>query len=315
MKRIAVLGRTALMLRVARGLLQEGYDIPLVGTAPAAPEDGATVDDFKSLAEEADAVFFCDAAINRKERVAQLLDARCDIAVSVNWPIILKEEPIAAFPMGVLNSHAGDLPRYRGNACPNWAILMGETSIGLCIHEMAAGSVDSGDVILRESLEIGADTYIGDVVAWISERVPVMMVQAVNALRDGIAEPVSQPSDPALALRCYPRRPEDGRIDWRENAEAVCRLIRASSRPYPGAFSFLDGGRKVTVWRAETIDLPGEYLAVPGQILGRHERGVLVACKDGALCVTDITLEEGGTREQDMAALGQSIRRRLSDPS
>lgn len=311
MKRIAVLGRTRKLLDTARSLLAEGYEIPIIGTAPAESHYTTTEQDFEALAKEIGADFFCDSKINAEEKLEQLRNAGCDMAVSVNWPVVMNEGVISIFSGRVLNAHAGDLPRYRGNACPNWAILQGEPNVVLCIHEMAPGEIDSGPIVLKDRMTLTTETYIGDIRTWLEERIPELMVEAVNAYRDGTANPVPQPTDPEAGLRCFPRRPEDGLIDWSQSVESVHRLVRASSRPFVGAFSFLDGQQRVTIWRAAPDKYSGPFLAVPGQILGASDRGVLVACGDDVLCLSEVSIENGGSLADDLRELGRSIRRRL----
>ena len=163
-----------------------------------------------------------------------------ELAISVNWPSILGKRRSVCFASGILNAHAGDLPRYRGNACPNWAILNGETRIGLCVHKMAPGAVDAGPIVLKRFFELDDLRDIGDVYRWLEQAVPQMFIEAVNAIERGDVVLQEQPADPSLSLRCFPRRPEDGAIDWRAASDAVLRLVRASSRPFRGAFASLE---------------------------------------------------------------------------
>lgn len=307
----AVLGRSSLALRSGYALLEAGHQIALVATAKPAEYYDAGPDDFRALATEAGASFMLAPALGSPEVIARLSSLGADAAVSVNWPSLIGEPAIRAFRHGILNAHAGDLPRYRGNACPNWAILNGETRVGVCIHQMQPEEVDSGPVLLRDHLALTSDTYIGDVVTWLERRIPAMFVRAINGLEDGTLRPESTPIDPALGLRCYPRRPEDSRIDWRQPVDRVHRLVRASSRPFGGAYSLLEGERRVTIWRAAIYQHPGSFLAVPGQILKRIEGDPVIACGDGCLRLTEVTLEGERDPETARRMVGESLRRRL----
>ena len=93
------------------------------------------------------------------------------MAISVNWPNLLTPEVLDLFPDGVWNAHAGDLPRYRGNAAPNWAILSGEDAVILTIHRMSAG-LDEGPILAQRSFPLDETTYISDVYAFLDEAVP-----------------------------------------------------------------------------------------------------------------------------------------------
>ena len=229
--RVAILGRTEILLDAARRLREAGHDIGLVGTCRSENFYTADESDFEAFARESNTDFFNTPSINSTKILKRLRAAECEIALSMNWLTVLGEEALAAFPSGVVNAHAGDLPRFRGNACPNWAILMGEERAGLCLHLMEPGALDSGPVLLRDHFALGPEVYIGDFYDWMGARVPEMAAALIASLESGILQPEPQTGDPALSLRCYPRRPEDGRIDWRQPADQIHRLVRASSHP------------------------------------------------------------------------------------
>ena len=105
-----------------------------------------------------------------------------DIGISMNYPGIIPQSVIDCFPLGVLNAHGGDLPRYRGNACQAWAILNGEERVGLCIHKMIGGELDSGDIIAREFLQIDINTSITEVWHSMSRRIPSLFLESVKKI-------------------------------------------------------------------------------------------------------------------------------------
>ena len=309
--RVAILGRNGPLLKAASGLLDDGHEVPLVGTCRAAEHHSADERGYEEFAKAAGADFFVDANINKPSRVAQLVAAKCDVSVSANWLTIIQGPACEAFTHGILNIHAGELPRYRGNACPNWAILNSEPRVGLTIHRMTPGRLDSGPILLQDTYQLTADTYIGDVLAWIEGRIPSMVVEAVRGIEDGTASFQEQSGDQGDWLRCYPRRPEDGRVDWRDTAEAVYRLVRASSRPYSGAFSTLEGERRVTIWRAEPVEHSGDLLAVPGQVLYREEDDPVIACGEGVLRLTEVSVDGVASSDEGKKAIAKSLRNRL----
>ncbi|WP_448207942.1 methionyl-tRNA formyltransferase [Azospirillum sp. sgz302134] len=290
--RVAVIGRTRALLAAGERLLEHGHEIPVVWTCRAEAFYGVGPEDFAKLARRAGAAFFDDLAINTPGNVARLASFGCRAAISMNWLALLGPALLDAFPLGVFNAHAGDLPRYRGNACPNWAILNGEPHVGLCIHRMAE-ELDAGPVVVRDRFPLGPDTYIGDVYAWMDERIPQMFVMAIDGLENGTIEPQPQSDDPAAALRVYPRRPSDARIDWTAPAETILRLVRASSRPFDGAFTTLEGETRITVWRAQRTQHPGPFLAVPGQVCYGLDGDPVVACGDGVLRLTEVEASRG----------------------
>lgn len=301
--RIALIGRTAGLLNAGRRARAAGHDIGLVWTVAGEGQHGASPNDFSALATECGSVFHAGARLPVELRAA----AGCDIALSINWPVLLPAAVLNGFPLGILNAHAGDLPRFRGNACPNWAILHGEPHVGLCIHLMVE-ALDAGPVALRERFPLEEDTYVGDVYRWIMARIPEMFVTAAEGLAAGTLQPELQ--EEADALRCYPRRPADSRIDWSASADTVLRLVRASSHPFDGAFTTLEGERRLTVWRASHVDA-GRILAMPGQVCFRQEGAPVIATGQGCLRLDEILLE--GAPDEDAArhAVLRSLRHRL----
>lgn len=306
--RIAVIGRTSTLLAAARLAVERGHTVPLVWTCGAEAHYGAAASEFAAFAAAIGAQYVEGAGLNTPCGHEVLGGANCDLAVSMNWPRLIGAGTIALFPQGVLNIHAGDLPRYRGNACPNWAILRGEPRIGLCIHQMAA-ELDAGPVVLREHLALTDATYIGDVYRWIDERAPHLLIRAAEGLVSGRLRPVQQ--DPAAALRTYPRRAEDGRICWAEERERVLRLVRASSRPFAGAFTTLEGRQKLIVWLASRFASATEHAAVPGQVCFGVDGDPVVAAGDGLLRLEDVELEGAPAGAEAKRLILRSLRHRL----
>jgi methionyl-tRNA formyltransferase len=287
--KVAIIGRTEILFDTARKLIDHGHDIVCVLTAKEAPEYGRTVDDFRDLAAELNVPFASSAKI--VDYRTFLYDAGAEVAVSINYSGIIPYEVTSLFPLGVLNAHGGDLPRYRGNACQAWAILNGESRIGLCIHKMIPGELDNGDIIARDYLPIDLSTKITAVWDWMVRRTPELMIEAVDRLtRDPAYILERQSTNPRDTLRCYPRRSEDGRIDWSKSAETVLRLVNASNHPYAGAFCDLDG-TKVIIWDAELLCDGEVFSAVPGQVTSIGEGFVDVAAGSGKVRLKQISVD------------------------
>ncbi|MFC3694917.1 methionyl-tRNA formyltransferase [Chenggangzhangella methanolivorans] len=302
--RLAIVGRTKLLVDTARRLLTDGHTIGLVVTSG----DMAASEPFAALAFACGAAFVETAKVNSQQIVETMRDAACELGISLNWRTLIKPATLACFARGVLNGHAGDLPRFRGNACPNWAILAGEPHVGLCVHQMTP-ELDAGPIYARTHYPLEADTYVTDVQNWIDATMPELFSSALASIARG-EEPVPQNPDPSAALRCYPRRPDDSRIDWRTDADTIRRLIRASSRPFDGAFCFLDD-RRVTIWRADVVEPTSRYLAAPGQPCEPVEGDPIVACGSGFLRLTDISLN-GFSNIDSKAQVNRSARLRLT---
>jgi UDP-4-amino-4-deoxy-L-arabinose formyltransferase/UDP-glucuronic acid dehydrogenase (UDP-4-keto-hexauronic acid decarboxylating) len=305
--RVAIIGRTEILYDTAVQLQAAGHEIVCILTAKEAPEYKRDSEDFRVLAEQW-AVPFVDSVRIREQRDF-LAQARADIAVSINFSGVIPEEITLLFPLGILNAHGGDLPRYRGNACQAWAIINGEDRIGLCIHRMIGGELDSGDIIARDYLDIDHTTKISSVWQWMSLRTPELFIKALKML-DANPEYVleKQLKDPTQVLRCYPRKPEDGRIDWTKPSIDVLRLINACNKPYAGAFCDFEGA-KLIVWDAELVTNGEVFCAVPGQITKVSGGFVEVACGTGKVRIWEA--EVGGRSDMPRVWI-QSIRKRLT---
>ena len=288
-----------------------GYEIPLVITAKESPEFKVTAKDFEVFSKNINATFINTSKINTTE-VKDILKSigKIDIAVSINYSGVISQEIIDFFEIGILNAHGGDLPRYRGNACQAWAIINGEDSIGLCIHKMVGGELDSGDIINREYLPIDINTKIGEVYEWMNNSIPDMIAESIKKLTEDVAYFLAQQSkDPKDALRCYPRTPGDGEINWNNSNVDILRLINASGEPFSGAYSTYNGS-KLIIWRAELYEDNERYLSTSGQIASINKEGfIIVITGRGKLKITEIEYE--GHRTVKINEVIKSIRIKL----
>jgi methionyl-tRNA formyltransferase len=149
---------------------------------------------------------------------------------------------------------------------------------------MIGGELDNGDIVARDYFPLTINTKITQVWEWMEDRIPSLFTESLNALATDPSFTIeSQSKDPKNALRCYPRRPEDGLIDWSVSAIDVLRLINASNKPYSGAFCDCKG-EKLIIWDAELVDDQERFCAIPGQITALTPEGyVEVAAIDGKL--------------------------------
>ncbi len=304
--KIVIIGRSEILYDTACLLHEQKHEVVLVVTAQEAPEYTRTAEDYQRLAEKFGIACLQTPRISEANRIIHSSGA--DIAISFNYPGIVPQDVIDLFPLGILNAHGGDLPRYRGNACQAWAILNSEERIGLCVHKMIGGELDSGDIIVREYLSIDMNTKVTQAWEWMGRRIPRMFVQAVDLLEQDPDYALEvQSRNPADALRCYPRKPEDGRIDWNQSAESILRLINASNKPYAGAFCNFEG-QKMIIWDAKLVEDGEIFCAVPGQVTKIGEGWVDIACGRGRIRIK--LVEIAGTEALPNAWIN-SIRLRL----
>jgi methionyl-tRNA formyltransferase len=312
--KIAVIGRTQVLYDTALGLRARGHQIGCVITAPAAPEYTRTEEDFRQLAATCDAPYFFATRGSRPD--FETLCRGLDVGVSVNWVSVVSAQQIALFRVGILNAHHGDLPAYRGNACSNWAILKGEPSITATIHLMEGATLDCGRIICQERYALTERSAIGDVYAWAERSTPALFARAIERLERDPAYTlrIARP-DSADAFRCYPRMPEDSFIDWTRPARDIDALVRASSHPFPGAYTFHWDGtsvRKLRVLSSRVVAEETKDLASPGQVLenNRETGESLVRCGNAVLAIETCRYDD----ESEPFAPGRrwtSIRMRL----
>ncbi len=153
-------------------MLDEGHAIAFVYTCKSEDFYSAKEEDFRRFAKKIGCPYFNDLRIADRIEDLKLLDAA--VCISVNWMTVLPRRFLNSFPHGVLNVQAGDLPRYRGNACPKWAILNGEIHVGLSVHQMVE-ELDAGPILLSKKYELDENTYIGDVYSWLDKQMPRML--------------------------------------------------------------------------------------------------------------------------------------------
>ncbi len=260
-------------------LCAEGHEVVAV-VARAHPSDGQLAAAAARLAVPV----IRPARVNAAASVAALAALSPDLVLSVAYDQILRAPILALAPLGSLNVHAGKLPTYRGRNVVNWAILNGETEIGLTVHHMDDG-IDTGDVILQRTLPIGWTDDYAVVLARVVAAVPEIVAEAVAQLLDGRA--VRRPQDHARATYYGGRGPGDEWLDWRASSRDLHNKVRGITRPGPGARTILDG-RPVVVWRAHWEPTWPCYLATPGQVVGRDRRGVLVKTGDSTLLLLEV---------------------------
>ena len=305
MTKVGFIGRTKSLYEAIKLFAElDSFEVSFIWTCKDESYYDFKSDNFEYLAKDLGTKFFYSSRISEFERFVE-----ADVVVSIDFINIIPKSFIDKFRFGVINAHAGDLPRYRGNACPNWAILNNESEVVLSFHLMDEG-LDSGDVIRKETFKLDEDTYIGEVYDWLYQAVPNGFVESVRLLIGGyIGE--KQRGKP---LRAFPRKPEDSRIIFEDDLDWVYRLIRASSKPFLGAYAFLNNtDTKVTVFRAEPHSVDYDFLAVNGQLMEKNniDKSFVVAVNHQALKITDYSID-GKSIDASYEIITYSMRNRLT---
>ena len=217
--------------------------------------------------------------------VKQVHDSRADALVVAAYGLLLPEALLGAGRYGALNIHASLLPRWRGAAPIQRALLAGDRESGISIMQMDIG-LDTGPVIAQRKLAIGEDDDAGALHDRLAALGAEMIVQTLAELEAGRARAVPQPASGVVYAPKIEKR--ETQLDWSRTALDLERAVRAF-RPAPGAFALLDG-EPVKIWRARVVDAAG----TPGAILDGQEE-LVIACARGALAVSELQ-RAGGRR-------------------
>ncbi len=283
---IIAIGRSRYLYDGIKYLVSKGFVCKAIVTEEAYEEYDIKHTDFELLATETGALFFMMKSLNNEELIQIVKENKIRAAISVNWKYTIPKSFLDLFECGILNFHLGNLPDYKGNATVNWSIINGENKIYGNIHKMDP-ELDAGDVISRKAIPITEQTYIADILKQAVHDVPLLYEEALLKV---FSKPDAYEVKGSLkGLRCFPRLPEDSQINWNENAQNISRLVRASSAPYSGAFSFLNG-EKIIIWKAAEFNYGEKFLAIAGHVVGiqKDTKAIRVACGDGMLEITEI---------------------------
>ena len=184
-----------------------------------------------------------------------------DFLFSFYFRKMIPERVLALAKRGALNMHGSLLPAFRGRSPVNWAILKGATETGASLHYMV-GKPDAGDVVDSERVKIGPDDDVLGVSRRVGDAAVTVLARALPKLKAGTAS--RTPLDLAQGSYFGGRKPEDGEIDWTRSAKEIHDLVRAVTRPWPGAFTDAFG-KPVKVWRTRIASYAGHDV-FPGKV-------------------------------------------------
>jgi methionyl-tRNA formyltransferase len=266
-----------------RALLGEGCDVVGVVTQPDKPQgrhhSSSVPPPVKIVAQEEDVPVLQPERPRGDAFVSAVRELAPELSVVVAYGHILPQEVIDLPPQGTLNIHASLLPRWRGAAPIQAAILAGDAESGVSIMRMVR-ALDAGPVILQAPTPILDDETGGELTLRLSELGALTIVEALTLVSLGDA--VGQPQAEAGVTYAGKVTREQARIDWTRPAIDVSRTIRAFD-PVPGAFSTLRGSEVKLFGARVAPDVSGD----PGVVLGIDEMGMLVACGTGAVRIAN----------------------------
>lgn len=231
----------------------------------------------KTIAQERGVPVLQPESINTPEGVAALAELRPDLLVVAAYGQILAREVLAVPPQGGINVHASLLPKYRGAAPIAWAIYHGESQTGVTIIKMSV-SLDAGDMLAQEAMDIGNEETAGEVEARLAPLGARLALQVIEQIQNGTVQGRKQ--DQSQVTKAPKLKKENGSIDWSRSAEQVCNQIRAM-QPWPTAYTYWhrtgQEPLRLIVARAKVSSVDAPPGCEPGSILILNSPTISVA--------------------------------------
>jgi methionyl-tRNA formyltransferase len=262
-------------------LLERGDNVVALVTHEDNPHEKIWFKTPALAAREKGIPVFTPESVNTPEWRERLAQLQPDLILSVYYRHMIGTRILGLARLGAWNIHGSLLPRYRGRAPINWAVLHGEPRIGMTLHRMVK-SADAGAVVDQEGVDIGPRDTAEQAFRKVLPCARTVLARQLDALLAGTAREV--PQDESQATYFGGRKPEDGRIDWTLTSARIFNLIRAVTDPYPGAFTDVDGARLMVWWAEADTPAARGRRGAPGEILSVSP--LVVATGDGALELT-----------------------------
>ena len=282
--RTVFMGTPDFALDTLQGLIDSGLNLVGVYTQPDRPKgrgNKLAAPPVKELALQQGIPVFQPAKLRAPEAVTELQALAPDLIVVVAYGQILPQVVLDIPRHGCINVHASLLPKYRGAAPINKAVVDGETETGVTTMQMDVG-LDTGAMLIKKSIAIGLNETAGELHDRLAKVGREAMDETVARLLDGSL--VAEKQDDALTSYASMMKKEDGLIDWHKPATEVHNQVRGLA-PWPGAYTSLDG---------ETLKISGSTLAdgtgEPGTVLSADSSSVFVACGKGAIRIAELQL-------------------------
>ena len=221
-----------------------------------------------------------------------------DLLIEVGWSHWIGTEILQTAKMGTIGFHNSYLPYNQGAASLNWALIRDEKEWGTTLFWLAE-NIDAGDIIARTKYPVTDDDDVNTLFDKADDASLAMLKEMLPKLRDGTAPRITQ--NPADVTSLPRRKPEDGKINWSLPAREIWNLVRALKKPYPPAFTFIDG-KKILVCDARMHDEPSKNA---GEIQAVSDEGIVVGTGNGTVLLR--TLEPEGENEMSALAAAKKL--------
>lgn len=264
--KILFLGRSEFLYNTIVTLSKE-HDVCGIITSKASGEYTLQEKDYEHLARTLRVPFFLKNRID-DDILDFCKNTQPDLVLTVNWVSVMQKSFVDLFPLGVFNAHCGRLPDFKGNAIPNWCILMEEQNIPVNIHSVIGGVLDSGKIYKQGFIPLDENTTIKNINTHLAQIVPDLFKECLDDLKKNILFPLLDCTH-TTGFRCFPRLPSYSKVTWSDTACHIHNLIRSSMFPY-AAYCFYEYEGKVQklyLLESEVISPENTDIAFPGHVL------------------------------------------------
>lgn len=303
--KVIFMGTPDFAVGTLEALAEAGHEVVLAVSQPDKPK-GRKQELFptpvKAAALRLGIPVYQPAKIRSEEAVAYLDGVEADVMVVAAFGQIIPKSILEMKKYGCINVHASLLPKYRGAAPIQWAVICGEKESGVTIMQMDEG-LDTGDMLLKAAVPLDEKETGGSLFDKLSKVGADLCVKALEELEKGTLVPEKQGESPTGYASMLTR--ETGRIDWTKDAASIERLVRGLN-PWPGAYTKLNG-KTLKIWEC-SVAVQDASKGECGEILSTTKDSLTVQTGDGALTVTELQLE--GKKRMDAGAFlrGSSVK-------
>jgi len=275
-RRAVVFAYHTVGVKCLKALIEAGFEIPLVVSHEDHPNETIWFESVRELCKNANIPVITPENAQGSDLHREIAQLAPDYIFSFYYRHMIPVPILQLANVAALNMHGSLLPKYRGRVPINWAILHGETQTGATLHIMEE-KPDAGEIVSQKSLQIGPDETAYELFQRVADLAVDVLKDVIPQLLVGIVP--KRPNRLQEGSYFGARKPEDGRIDWQQNAQDVYNLVRAVAPPYPGAFTDV-AGRRWIVAEARLASLPliRQVLPLGLQVVDNRIYGI---CGDG----------------------------------
>ena len=302
--KVIFMGTPDFSVGTLEALAEAGHEVVLAVTQPDKPKGRGGKMQYTPVKEAAlarDIPVYQPKKIREPECIEELKKYNADIMVVIAFGQILPKEILQMTPYGCINVHASLLPKYRGAAPIQWAVIDGEKVSGVTTMQMDEG-LDTGDMLLKTEVPITAEETGESLHDKLAKAGAALCVETLAKLQEGSIVPEKQGESPTAYAKMLTK--DMGAIDWNRPAKELERLIRGLN-PWPSAYTFLNG-KTLKVWKC-AVERAECGKEAPGTIIGVDKSGIHVACGSDTLILKEVQLEGKKRMETDAFLRGYQV--------